>query len=368
MTETVAGKFGSVANFNVKTIEGYMFSEQNSNNVTSGILSGNGTVTLKGYYIPAITETIEGLRNAATLNLGIGEVLDYTLTQYVITTTNATKGDLGAAATIGSVTYTGVDVTEAYPDLIVNGVANTSILDGIFKLEAIGANGAATYKFEQYVDGVFTWNNIVESAASAADTASVKLIGAYAWQNSWKPYDTASVDVVTIENDEMLATKLANCSNAPADTSGLYWKTVMNPSGTSTGNSDGTGVRIMPVHTWTYYNDLWLGATVTYNALFTDPGRGNNTAYYAFLSTGGYATNNSAKYNMWPDTSSGNKWRVGSFTLDENHFVALSATNYSYGSKIRAGSLVSNFRNSTIYDKVVIYVGNITATMPEATE
>ncbi|MBQ8196566.1 MAG: hypothetical protein IJZ73_00710 [Clostridia bacterium] len=366
---TAYGAAGSTAKVSeTLVVDGYVLDTSIEGTVASGVISLTEKLVLKAYYLPATENTITGLRNAATLDLGVGEVVSYSITQYVVTTTNATRGEgsLGAAATLGTTNYTGVDVTANHPDIITNGVLDTSKLDGIYKVTAKGATGIAVHKFEQYVADTFTWNNIVENAEDTADTASVKLIGAYSWHNSWKPYNTASVEVITAENNADLATRMAGAYQGSnlEDTTGLYWKTTLK--GGKGGDSDGTGVRIMPVHTLDYYTTLWNGATVTYNAMAGDTNKGATQYMDCQFATAGYIDDGDSGYNMYSGSVWGNYWRTASFEMNENTFVALSCTNYNhYETFTRAGSFASYWGKGTgltTNGNVVFWIGGFTAT------
>jgi len=348
LTETATAQQGSLATFNEKVVDGYLLDKSNVNSVLSAPIFADGSVVLKGYYIPAITETIEGLRSEATLDLGIGEVSEYTLTQYVVNTTNGTSG-LGGAATLNAESYTGVDVTAAYPELIVNGVANTSMLDGIFKLTAKGPNGVAEYKFEQYKEGVFTWNNIAEEGTGIA---SVGMNSRYMWDGAGKYTGTATTSYVTAEDEKFAP---IHAGEVARDTIGTgddrWWRATADKP---TSNTTSMGVRVFPSHTWNYFNTLYNGKVMTFDYFVADESKSLKTAYECWVAPLTYVELNGSAHT-W---GYGHAWVHDSFKLTENAFVALTCTNQT--SSIRGGSFLTltNHKNGNFTGPMSIYVGN----------
>ncbi len=357
LTEVATAAVGATVNYNKKAIEGYAYDiTKDADAVTSAQLFANGTVVLKGYYAPASEETIAGLRNDATLDFGVGAVSTYTVTQYVVKTT-AAAGANTYSPTVASETKMPVDVTAAYPDLFdENGVANTAMLDGIYSVTAYGANGIKSITFEQYKEGVFTWNNIASASADYLAVPSVSIVAPYSWQSNGKFVGNASAVTTTAATDNALASYMAtNYGNTSlSDTTGLYWKVTANGF---TGN-DGVGLRILPAHSWNYYNTLWNGATVSFNAFIKD--NGNEATKYCggIHALNGYLGQTSSNYGT---TTAFHTWKQGSFTLTESAFTQLSST-YTSGSL--AATMVSVWGNSIDIggDAIEIFLGNFTAT------
>ena len=363
LTEKASLPLGSFATFNVKNIDGYVFDESNEANVLSGYVYGSGKLTLKGYYVICVENTINGLRNDATLDFGVGAIESYKVTQYVVTTTNGTSGSGASTATVATETKHGIDVTAKHPDLFdANGVADTSKLDGIYRIEAIAADRSViVYNFEQYVDGQFTWNNIIEGQADYSDYVSGGLMNGYIWQNNGIYQGTATIETVTPTSDANLASYIGGTTrdgNGITDATGIYWKATASKP---TSDNDGASLRVYPCHSWEYYDTLWNGATVTYNAFIRDPNNAVTNYSGGQVTVLGYVDSTGANYSSLTI----NKWITKSFTLNETTFTRLTCTNYSSST---IGGWFVGMRGKSIEikgDSIELYVGNITAAAAE---
>ena len=346
-TTDASGLIGDTISFSEISIPNYIFDPTVEGSVLSGTITSG--FALKAYYIPAITETIEGLRSEATLDLGIGEVSEYTLTQYVVNTTNGTSG-LGGAATLNGESYTGVDVKAAYPELIANGVADTSMLDGIFKLTAKGEYGIAEYKFEQYKEGVFTWNNIAEEGTGIV---SVGMNSRYMWDGAGKYTGTATTSYVTAEDEKFAPIHAGQVYSGTIGTGDDRWWRATADKPTS--NTTSMGVRVFPSHTWNYYNTLYNGKVMTFDYFVADESRNPKTQRFeCYVAPLTYVELNGSAHT-W---GYGHYWMHDSFKLTENAFVALTCTNQT--SSIRGGSFttLTNHNNGNFTGPMSVYVGN----------
>ena len=310
-------------------IDDYYYNPDVEGTVSSATLELNTSVVLKAYYVPLVEETIVGFRTAATLDVGthVGTVSSYQLTQYIV----KYSGNVG------------VDVTDKYSGLITEGIADTSRLDGIFKLAVFGDEGAYVCNFEQITEGTFVWNNIDETGAASVKGATVK--GRYSREALTTSY------TLTMENassDTLLAGKSGNWYKATiAFVDSTEYKV---PS-----------LRVFPTHSSEYFNTLWLGATVSFNYVAY---RADGAKTSTQIAVTQYINSNSGGSNRYPTT---NTFASASFTINSYTFTNAIETRADTGCWAAFAGWHSNWSNIKgnpelqAGDIIGIYVGNITA-------
>ncbi len=320
----------------------YAYISANANNVTTDVITGNGTTAFKAYYSPVKSETISALRTDATLDFGaedVGEVQEYVVMQYVVNTTEVTVDATTSAESATAFAKLPVDVTDDYKNLFTGSVADTSKLDGIFTITVIGTNGAKAITFEQYKEGVFTWNNINE--VGHEEIVGAQLVGKY----SKTKY--TGTGVLTMENvDGVNYYKVAQADTTGSDAKFPY-------------------IRVFPVHSAEYYA-MWYGATLTYSykaEYVVEEGSANTAEDKLPLARVAYLGVVSKGEGSFDYAKSGTL-KTYSFTFNELQFVRLShtTTSTSYGSFIGLRTWAKTDDSALVATPFNLYVGNFTAT------
>ena len=257
--------------------------------------------------------------------------------------------------------------TAKYPDLITDGVANTSMLDGIFKLEAIGTAGSATYMFEQYIADTFVWNNLGDVSIDMED------VTAYTYNRTL--YDSqATYSYWTAEDMAKLTTYDGSVIPAGEYHAATTKQTLIND------NSIALNLRIFPTHTWAYYEAFWNGATVSYTVMPMAKvdtenfgGKGNSWRYDCYPMGPGYVNANGEGASKWNYSNRYDSQSSRSITMTLSAYVRLSCTNYTdtpTASKMISAAYfggVKKCTNANAYNPgLTVFVGNFSATMPTA--
>ncbi|MBQ8197603.1 MAG: hypothetical protein IJZ73_06055 [Clostridia bacterium] len=322
-------------------IQGYEYDSANANNVLSGV--NNGTLKLKLYY-NAVNENviyINGVNTSSTIDLGITNIENVSITQYVVKANGSDLVLKGANGNDFTIKASGIDVSSTYTSAInlETGIVDTTNLDGIFCIKAGSGVNRATVYVEQAHDGVFVWNNIKESGDTFVGADFTGVYGA-------SPYTgNATLTMIDGDDDAMIEGK-----------EGLYYKTVINKGNAGTENT-APGVRIYPVHTSSYYTTYWYNADVDVSFYYAGDDTASNE--YMWIKVGAYmndetAVSDGSNYMHNKD----GQWLTRSFTINESAYNRAITNDGGY-----LGRIIQTFRNvdGIKTENFVLYFGGITS-------